>query len=304
MTSKGSPSNLILIVDDSPDTLVMLNDLFELASMDTLVALEGEQAISIARKMKPDLILLDAIMPRMDGFETCKRLKSDSQLKNIPIIFMTGLNDTESIVRGFEAGGVDYLSKPINAQELIARIKVHLLNARNTLSAQNALDSAGQNLFAVDDTGTKLWATPQVNALLSTLEHEELAQAFEKKVRQWLAHEPAEGNKLYFNVRQTNLTAIYFGRPENKEGHLIRLVDDSSTDEKTVLKDYFGITNREADVFIWLAQGKTNREIASILNMSHRTVNKHLQQLFKKIDVDNRTSAAALAIQCLQKKSL
>lgn len=301
MTDTRSHSNLILIVDDSPDTLGMLNDVLDMAKMDTLVALEGQQAISIARKMKPDVILLDAIMPHMNGFETCKCLKSDANLKNIPVIFMTGLTDTESIVRGFEVGGVDYLTKPINPQELIVRINVHLLNARTTLSAQTALDTAGQTIFAVDSQGHKLWSTPQVNHLLTALEHDGFSKQLEKEVSLWLSHKPAEGNKLHFGANHTQLTAIYFGQ-SNQGEHLIRLIDDNAADEKTVIKDYFGITKREADVYLWLAKGKTNREIARILDMSPRTVNKHLEQLFKKLGVDNRTSAAAMAIQCLQKK--
>jgi DNA-binding response OmpR family regulator/DNA-binding CsgD family transcriptional regulator len=301
VTKPKLEGNLILIVDDSPDTLGMLNDVLEMAKMTTLVALEGKQAISIAQKMKPDVILLDALMPHLDGFETCRRLKADASLATIPVIFMTGLSDTESIVRGFEAGGVDYLTKPINPQELIVRINVHLLNARTTLSAQTALDTVGQNIFAVDYSGAKIWSTPQVNGLLSALERDGFARQLEKDIAQWLSHKPTQGNKLHFANKHINLTAVYFGKTENNE-HLIRLIDDNAADETTLIKDYFGITKREAEVCLWIAKGKTNREIARILEMSPRTVNKHLEQLFKKLGVDNRTLAAALAIQCLQKK--
>ena len=214
---------------------------------------------------------------------------------------MTGLSDTESIVKGFAAGGVDYLTKPINPKELIARIRVHLANARTTISAQNALDSAGQNLFAVNSLGQKLWSTPHVNRLLIALTNEGYALKFEADIATWLSHSPTEGSKLKIQSKASNITALYFSHTDNGE-HLIRLIDEDSADEGTVLKDHFGITKRESDVFLWLAKGKANREIALILDMSPRTVNKHLEQLFKKLDVDNRTSAAALAIQCLQKK--
>jgi DNA-binding NarL/FixJ family response regulator len=303
MKDRNSPSNIVLIVDDSPDALGMMNDALEQSNMTTLVALEGKQAISIAKKMRPDVILLDAVMPNMDGFETCKAIKSDPNLKNIPIIFMTGLSDTESIVKGFSAGGVDFLVKPINPQELIARLNVHLLNARTTLSAQTALDSAGQNIFAIDTFGKKLWSTPAVNQHLIAIDDEGLAEAFEQQLAGWLSHSPADGNKLHFATTKKKFTAIYFGVSGNQE-HLIRLVDDAATDEKTVLKDYFGLTARESDVYLWLTRGKANREIAQILDMSPRTVNKHLEQLFRKLDVDNRTSAATMAVKCLQNKML
>jgi len=301
MTNNKAQRKLILIVDDSPDTLGMLNEALETTKMTTLVALEGKQAISIAQKMKPDVILLDAIMPHMDGFETCQRLKSDTNLKNIPVIFMTGLTDTQNVVRGFNVGGVDYLTKPINHQELIARINVHLMNARTTLSAQTALDTAGQTIFSVDASGSKLWSTPQVSRLLSSVEHNGFSKQLEKDISEWLSHHPAKGNKLNFTANQNKLTAIYFGLSDNGE-HLIRLIDDNASDEKAIIKEYFSITQREAEVFLWLAKGKTNREIAQILEMSPRTVNKHLEQLFKKLGVDNRTSAATMAIQCLQEK--
>ena len=294
-------SNLVLVVDDSPDTLGMLNAALEKANMTTLVALEGAQAINISQKMTPDIILLDAIMPRMDGFETCRRLKADANLKKIPVIFMTGLSDTESIVKGFEVGGVDYLTKPINALELIARINVHLLNARTTLSAQAALDSAGQNIFAVTDEGEKLWATPQVNELLILLAAQKSMPMFQQDLASWLSHAQVEGNKMRFVSGDAKLTAIYFGLSSNNE-HLVRLINDDAVDEVSLLRTQFSITPREADVFLWLARGKTNREIALVLDVSPRTVNKHLEQLFKKLDVDNRTSAAAMAIQFLHKK--
>ncbi|WP_188149938.1 response regulator, partial [Teredinibacter waterburyi] len=96
MKTLQDDTRLILIVDDSPDTLGMLNDALENTGMTTLVALDGNQAITIAQKLTPDVILLDAIMPIIDGFETCEKLKSNPALRNIPVIFMTGLSDTES----------------------------------------------------------------------------------------------------------------------------------------------------------------------------------------------------------------
>jgi DNA-binding NarL/FixJ family response regulator len=237
----------------------------------------------------------------MDGFETCKAIKSDPDLKNTPIIFMTGLSDTESIVKGFGAGGVDFLTKPINPQELIARLNVHLLNARATLSAQTALDSAGQNIFAIDNLGKKLWSTPAVNQHLAVIDKSGLAEAFEQQLANWLSHSPNNGNKMHFSSPTKEFTAVYFGLSDNLE-HLIRLVDDAAADETTVLRNHFGLTVRESDVYLWLTKGKTNREIAQILDMSPRTVNKHLEPLFRKLGVDNRTSAATMAMECLLKK--
>ena len=129
----------ILIVDDSPDSLGMLNDVLSNAGMTVLVALGGKQALNICEQITPDIILLDAVMPEIDGFEVCKKIKEKKA--SIPIIFMTGLTSTEDIVRGLETGAVDYVTKPINNDEMLARVRVHVHNARNHISAKIALES-------------------------------------------------------------------------------------------------------------------------------------------------------------------
>ena len=297
-SNKGS-EKLVLVVDDSPETLGMLNDALDEAGMTTLVALEGKQAITIAQKTQPDVILMDAIMPNMDGFETCRRIKQDPRLASIPIIFMTGLSDTDSIVKGLDAGGVDYLTKPINPTELIARMNVHLHNARTTLSAQQALDVAGQSIFAVDSHGHTLWSTPIVTQTIGDFTAQQ-QEKLGKSIASWLSHKPTSGNKLPLdNTIFGSIYLMYLEKTDDNE-HLLRLVDSQELDEIAILRKEFPVTPRESEVFLWLARGKTNREIAQILDMSPRTVNKHLEQLFKKLDVDNRTSAAGLAIACLQ----
>ncbi len=137
----------MLVVDDSPDTLRLLTDAIEEAGMTVLVAREGEHAISIVEKVTPDVILMDAIMPGTNGFETCRRLKQNRALAHVPVIFMTGLSDSEHIIEGLEAGGVDYVTKPIVPGELLARIRVHLANARMAQSARTALDAFGRFLL-------------------------------------------------------------------------------------------------------------------------------------------------------------
>jgi CheY-like chemotaxis protein len=109
-------SGVVLIVDDNPETMSMLNATLSEVGLTVLVALSGEQALTIARRIKPDIILMDAMMPEMDGFEACRRIKADAVIAHIPVIFMTGLSASEDMVRGFDAGGIDYVTKPINVQ--------------------------------------------------------------------------------------------------------------------------------------------------------------------------------------------
>jgi len=152
--------DIVLVVDDSPETLSFLTDALEEAGMTVLVAVGGMSALDLVTRITPDVVLMDAVMPGLDGFETCRRLKRVKELAHVPVLFMTGLSETEHIVRGLEAGGVDHVTKPIAPEELIARIKVHLANARLARSARIALDATGRSLMATNRAGQVLWSTP------------------------------------------------------------------------------------------------------------------------------------------------
>jgi PleD family two-component response regulator len=116
----------LLIVDDNPVNIQVLGNMLEDAGYRTAATLSGNDALNFIGEEKPDLILLDIMMPEIDGFQICKKIKENESTNDIPVIFLTAKNDTESIVRGFEVGGVDYVSKPYHSAELLARIKTHL----------------------------------------------------------------------------------------------------------------------------------------------------------------------------------
>ena len=156
----------ILVVDDSPDSLKFLTEVIEDTGATVLVALSGQKSLDVIDQVTPDVILMDAIMPGMDGFEACRRIKKNSAMLHVPVIFMTGLSDTEHIVAGFQAGGVDYLVKPIDPDELVARMQVHLANARLAQSAYVAMDEARRFLLATSKDGEILWKTPQAGKLI------------------------------------------------------------------------------------------------------------------------------------------
>lgn len=293
-------SNTVLVVDDAPDSLSLINDTLENANINTLVALDGKQALSIARQLKPDMILLDALMPNMDGFETCKHLKNDPDLKSIPIIFMTGLSDSESILKALEIGGVDYLTKPVNPDELLARMKVHLNNAKLTTSAHQALDSIGQNTFMVNLRGQIIWATPQTYGLFSkhNMSMQWLQESLASKLNNWLCHKPKPGQRLSidYDSHKLDINVIEF---KSDDEVLLKLTEPETISAEKKLQQALNITERESEVLLWLANGKTNKEIAEILSISVRTAHKHLEQIFPKLGVDNRTSAAAVALRVI-----
>lgn len=209
--------NIVLVVDDSPETIGMLNAVLDDAGMMVLVALEGKQALSIARNMKPDIILLDAMMPGMTGFEVCQTLKTDAELHTIPVIFMTGLSDTEHVVEGFSAGGVDYITKPINTTELLARMDVHLRNARHTIDAQSALDEAGHFIFSVNSQGLIMWSTDHVNKLISPDPEDKQWQRLEMQpvLKAWLDHAPNLNDALSINTPTRQLRISLQAKTEN-----------------------------------------------------------------------------------------
>jgi DNA-binding response OmpR family regulator len=309
MITDTKKRDVVLVVDDSPETLRLLTDALDGAGMTVMVAMDGAAAMRIVDQITPDIILLDAVMPGMDGFETCRRLKRDAGLSNVPVIFMTGLAETEHIVRGLEAGGVDYVTKPIIIEEMLARIRVHLANARLTQSARAALDVSGRFLLAVNRQGTIMWATPQAQKLLS----DDLATDTDGELvlpgvmLEWL--EQVQENKAGPKVSamasfpdNEQLRLQYMGKLGANE-FLLRLAKDSGTKMPAEFSSELGLTSREGEVLSWLAKGKTNRDIAQILGLSPRTVDKHLEQIYAKLGVENRTAAAAIATSTSRRDS-
>jgi DNA-binding response OmpR family regulator len=207
----------VLVVDDAPDTLRMLCDALAREGYTVLVARDGLQALARLDVVTPDAILLDGVMPGLSGFDTCQRIKAHAVGEAVPVIFMTGLSETTDIVAGFDAGGVDYVVKPLRIDEVLARLNTHVRNARAAREALAAVRRASQ---------------PQLQP----------------------------------------------------EAHRLQEA---------------ALTPRETEVLTWLARGKTNRDIADILGMSHRTVNKHLEHIFQKLGVETRSAAAAMASRAL-----
>lgn len=299
--------NVALVVDDSPETLRLLTDALDSAGMTVMVALDGASAMRIVDQITPDIVLLDAVMPGMDGFETCRRLRRDAGLDGVPIIFMTGLAETEHIVRGLEAGGVDYVAKPIVVEEMLARIRVHLANARMMQSARAALDVSGRYLLAVNSVGKIMWATPQAQKLLSDTPAADEDFVLPAPMPQWL--QQVQKGKAGSNAADMapfpvneQLRLQYMGKLGPNE-FLLRLAKDSGAEAPAAFSSELGLTTREGEVLSWLSKGKTNRDIAQILGLSPRTVDKHLEQIYSKLGVENRTAAAAIAVNATHRKS-
>ncbi len=292
---KSNP--IVLVVDDSPDSLGMINTALNQAGYTVLVALNGRQALDIVAQIQPNVVLMDAVMPVMDGFECCREMRNSLPLT--PIIFMTGLSDVEHIVKAFEHGGNDFITKPIKPEELLARITAHVTSASMIENARAALDVAKQFVLAVNRSGDILWATPETRELLSGsgIDYKDSESAFVAALKEWIGRE-AFNNDLIVQTSGDPLTIRYFKAVTSDE-HLLRIVGHDLLMDARVLEAALPITKREAEVLLWVAHGKTNREIGEILSLSPRTVNKHLEQIYPKIQVDNRSGATSIAIQAL-----
>ncbi len=296
----------VLVVDDSPESLRLISRTLEDQDIKALVAIDGQAALDLLAHIMPDLVLMDAVMPGMDGFETTRRLKADPRFRHLPVIFITGLSETEHVLQGFEAGGVDYVHKPIVIDELLARVRAHLANARVALSSQLALDTAGRPSFGVDGTGRLLWFTPLVSKTLDRLfpswreDQQQLPPALAASLAQLQASKPASGIQASIDVADSRLTLALLRRTEADEW-LFRLTEQREGDEERLLVERHGLTSREAEVLLWISRGKKNREVSEILGISPRTVNKHLEQVFEKLGVETRASATAIAVGTLNR---
>jgi DNA-binding response OmpR family regulator len=296
----------ILVIDDTPETLGFLTDTLDDAGFTVLIATDGESALALVDQITPDLVLMDALMPGMDGFETCRRLKNEKLLSHVPVVFMTGLSETEHVVQGLAAGGVDYVPKPIIIEELLARIRVHLTNARIAHGTRVALDATGRFLLATDQSARLLWCTPKAKQLLAELfpavagQGPELPPAVIEQIKQLRQPATNRAARTYLEVgdRRIELSFLSSIGPDEL---LFRLAEVTVGGDEQLLQKTLQLTGREAEVLLWISRGKSNREIGEILHISPRTVNKHLEQVFVKLGVENRASATARAVRALSR---
>jgi DNA-binding NarL/FixJ family response regulator len=286
--------DVALIVDDVPENLSLLSDALSEAGYTVLVATDGLSALDRLSRIVPDIILLDAVMPGIDGFETCRRIKQMDNVRHVPVMFMTGLTETEHVLQGFDAGGMDYVTKPIEPTEVLARVATHIRNARMMAQARHAIDAVSHAAISVNADGTPLWQTRQAAEWLKKYFSSDSLPIGQlpKVVAQWLKAELAkEGDHLPLHAKSAGLELHLTIARRQRE--LLILLEEKS-EEGTASLDHYQLTPRELDVLLWVAKGKTNRDIAEILGMSPRTVNKHLEHIYVKLGVETRSAAAAL----------
>ncbi len=327
-TSVSLPAELpadqpvVLIVDDRPDNLALLSSTLASAGYLILVALDGASALQRMEKVTPDVILLDAIMPGMDGFETCEKIKANPLYRHIPIIFMTALTESHHVVNGFRVGGVDYVTKPIRPDEVVARIGAHVKRAATQRHADIVLELSSRSAVIATRQGDVHWYSALAPAQLAhffplavstaigpagmptVASDPPILTALPQRLGDWLSRysEGAEPEARVFTeilADGDRLVAKVMGTA-SRGSWIILFEEHADRRDIGALANEFALTRREAEVLLWLSRGKTNKDIGDILDMKSRTVNKHLERVFVKLNVETRTAAAAAALKAIQ----
>ena len=294
----------VLVVDDEPDSLRMLTAALEGAELSVLVATSGQAALDLLGHILPDLILMDAVMPGIDGFETTSRIKARPELANVPVIFMTGLTESEHVVEAFEVGGVDYVRKPVNLMELIARVRVHMAQSRAMHASVASLDATGRLMMATDAQGRMLWCTPRAEQAIGRLvpdwnREAGLPPSVSLLVERLLARGGKPGSSVKGEFGESSLELLVIAHYRENEV-LIRLNEISHEQNVAKLRDSLDLTQREAEVLLWVGYGKASNDISDVLDISPRTVQKHLERIYVKLGVEKRSAAAAIAIRIIE----
>jgi DNA-binding response OmpR family regulator/DNA-binding CsgD family transcriptional regulator len=285
------PKPTLLVVDDTPANLGVVCDALRAAGVRVLLAEGGVAAREVLTRLTPDLVLLDVMMPGEDGFAVCATLRANPAWRDLPVIFLTAVDAPEQKVRAFEAGAVDYVTKPVHVPELIARVHVQLelRAARQALEEKNAeleaevairLDAEAQLATSLDRAvvvvardGTLLFAT--------RLAHDLMAK-FATTPAALMGTAVLRSANSALNVRR-------FTESGHDDLVMLALEEEHAPPGPAALLP-LGLTPRQAEVTYWVAQGKTNPEIAIILGASPRTIDKHMERILERLGVENRSS--------------
>ncbi len=308
MMEISAGNGTVLIVDDTPGNLALLSDTLSEADYRVLVATDGQSALEQIQYAKPDIILLDVMMPGIDGFETCRRLKADPTTEAIPVLFMTGLSELDHLLRGFGEGALDYIVKPIRPPEVLARIEVHLTQTRNLRRAERLLADGEFAALAVDSAGRIDWLTPSASNWLREFSASQgltdacavnqfLPGDLLSWFQTWRDH-ASDSNHIIAEQTLAGGFNVSVSPCEHPDNFMLLLQRDAAQEnwDPQTLREKLKLTFREAEILMWISRGKTNKEIGIILNTSPRTVNKHLEHVFEKLGVSTRAAAVAMAL--------
>jgi PAS domain S-box-containing protein len=299
MLDENIHKGVIVIVDDNPTNLGVLFDFLTDSGFRVLVAQDGESAIQKVEYARPDLILLDVMMPGIDGFETCRRLKANPSTQEIPVIFMSALSETVDKVKGFNLGGVDYITKPVQQEEVKARVKTHLTirNLYKRLQAQNLqlqqeikerkqaeeslrqaeekyrsiFENASEGIFQASPQGRYITANPALARIYGYESPEELITEI-SNIGNQLYVEPMRSDDLAALLQREDTVSDFESQVYRKDGKMIWISENirAARDASGALLYYEGTVSditerRQSEVALQLARKKAELLLLNIL---------------------------------------
>ncbi len=267
----SSDQSVIMVVDDNHDSLKLLTDILSEQGFQVRQALNGQLALTAVKQQSPDLFILDIRMPGMDGFELCRQLKGEATTCNVPVIFISGLNDSADKVKAFDIGGQDYITKPFEDTEVLARVKLHLEVSSMRKNLENMVQQRTINL---EESNT---------ALKVLLEHRSSER--EKFEENALSHIRSLVSPYLEQLKDTDLDSRQSSLLDIVETNLLEITSQFSG---TLYSSSLGLTRREMEVAALIKAGKTNAEIAGLINISEHSVSFHRQNLRKKLGLLGR----------------
>lgn len=298
----------VLVVDDVPANLGALGEVLIAAGAQIFVAQSGEAALARFAAVRPDLVMLDIAMPGLDGLEVCRRLKARPDGREIPVLFITAHGDMTDKVAGFAAGGQDYITKPFQAEEVLARAAAHwrirvlqrdlAARAEELLHQNEALELEMQRRAATERAMQRsldravLIATPAGAVQFCSDRAARLLRRFfpetppERVPTALLRGDPITGLKAARSTRADSADVLW-------------LLEETPAKPTPALLEPLGLTPREAEILFWIAHGKTNGEIGIILDLATNTVKKHVANLLPKLGLETRIAAALRAMEIL-----
>ena len=323
-------SQTILIIDDNITNLKVAVDYLEAYSYKILTASNGQKGVERAILTQPDLILLDVMMPGIDGFETCERLKANEATADIPVIFMTALADSADKVRGFKSGGVDYITKPLDAAEVVNRVRTHLtlrdlqtkLEGRvkertaeleAEITQRRQVEEEKEQLFVIVRQQSEqlqalteqiLQNQQQQNADIALALREIINKNIEvgsdslNQARQILANFKAEQTTIRLLDQKLEQTSTIFDHIRQQTQRLAKDVGDHPPSIQAVMRDtpLLQLSTREYEVFQLIIAGKSSTTISSIIGVTRSSVSTYRKRIMTKLGVSDLPSLLKFAV--------
>ncbi|MEY2879596.1 MAG: Response regulator PleD [Verrucomicrobiota bacterium] len=300
-----TPTPTVLVVDDTPASLGVVCDALRREGVRVLIADSGEAARAVLARERPAVVLLDVVMPGEDGFAVCAALKAHPAWREIPVVFLTAIDEPAQKVRALAAGAADYVTKPVHVPELVARVRLQLelRAARQALEAKNSelesevairLDAEAQLANSLDRAVMVLGRGGEL-VFATRLAHGLLAKHFPAGAPPTATL--AAGGA--FRVGEATLHVRRFTEPGRDDLAMLVLEEEHAPPGPAALLA-LGLTPRQAEVAYWVAQGKTNPEVGQILGASPRTIDKHMERILDRLALENRGALMLAAGELLR----